>query len=127
MRKVSYLISVAAFMLAGMHTASAQSLTHCFTINQFDGWWRADGDKTLYIRTGAARYYRLDLVQQCGLADFPDAHLIFQVHGSDTICSRLDFDLRISQGMGDIPRPCFVKQMSEVPPSDVAALRNHGK
>ena len=124
MRKTCCLL-IALFMLAGAPGANAQSLKHCFNSNQFDGWWRADGDKTLYIRAGATRYYRLDLVQQCGLTDFPDMHLIFQVHGSDTICSRLDFDLHVSEGLGDIPRPCFVKQITEVPPGAVASLKHH--
>ena len=125
MRKASYFLSLAAFILLGMAGAGAQSLKHCFTDNQFDGWWRTAGDKTLYIRTNGARYYRLDLTQQCGLSGFPGAHLIFNVHGSDTICSRLDFDLHISQSVGDIPQPCFVKSMSEVPASEIASLKNH--
>ena len=110
MRKASYLLSVVSLMVLGMAGANAQSLKHCFSDTQFDGWWRIAGDKTLYIRTNGARYYRFDLAQQCGLHCFPGAHLIFNIHGSDTICSRFDFDLRVSQGVGDIPQPCFVKK-----------------
>ena len=125
MNKTWYFLLIAAFTLFGVAGAGAQSLWHCFTDNQFDGWWRSDGDKTLYIRTNTARYYRLDLVQQCGLSAFPGAHLIFMVHGSDTICSPLDFDLRVSQGAGDIPHPCFVKKMSEVPRGEIESLKRH--
>jgi hypothetical protein len=119
----------AFFLMTGLLTlgsaaTGAQTLKHCFTDTQFDGWWRLAGDKTLYIRTATARYYRLDLVQQCGVSGFPGAHLILRVHGSDTICSPLDFDLRMSQGVGDIPSPCFVKKMTEVPSGEVAALKN---
>jgi hypothetical protein len=57
------------------------------------------------------------------LSGFPGAHLIFNIHGSDTICSPLDFDLRISQGVGDIPQPCFVKSMSEASASEIASLK----
>jgi hypothetical protein len=122
MRAVFFLMT--GFLALGSAAAGAQPLTHCFSDTQFDGWWRADGDKTLYIRTNTARYYRLDLAQQCGVSGFPGAHLILKIHGSDTICSPLDFDLRVSEGVGDIPRPCFVKKMSEVPAGDVAALKN---
>jgi hypothetical protein len=92
MRKIFF--SIAAFLFLGSSGADAQSLKHCFTSNQFDGWWRPAGARTLYIRTNAAHYYRLDLTQQCGLSAFPGAQLIFNLHGSDTICSRLDFDPR---------------------------------
>jgi hypothetical protein len=122
MRAVFFLIT--GFLALGSAAVGAQPLTHCFSDTQFDGWWRADGDKTLYIRTNTARYYRLDLAQQCGVSGFPGAHLILNIHGSDTICSPLDFDLRVSRGVGDVPRPCFVKKMSEVPASDVAASKN---
>jgi Family of unknown function (DUF6491) len=120
----------ATFFLAGLFLAlgsavsSAQTLAHCFTDTQFDGWWRAAGDRTLYIRTSAARYYRLDLAQQCSVSGIPGAHLILRVHGSDTICSPLDFDLRVSGGVGDIPYPCFVKKMSEVAASEAVAVQN---
>jgi hypothetical protein len=122
MRAAFFLMT--GFLALGSATAGAQTLKHCFTDTQFDGWWRTAGDKTLYIRTNTARYYRLDLLQQCGVSGFPGAHLILRVHGSDTICSPLDFDLRMSQGVGDIPGPCFVKKMSEVPASEVAVLKN---
>jgi hypothetical protein len=37
MRKASYFLSLAAFILVGMAGAGAQSLKHCFIDNQFDG------------------------------------------------------------------------------------------
>lgn len=126
MRKTSLVLLIAMSLLLETMGAEAQSLKHCFNDNQFDGWWRARGDKTLYIRTSGARYYRLDLVQQCGPYAFAGAHLIFAIHGSDTICSPMDFDLRISGGYGDIPRPCFVKSMREVPASEIASLKHLG-
>ncbi|HEX4104644.1 MAG TPA: hypothetical protein VHX92_00280 [Rhizomicrobium sp.] len=52
MRKASYFLT-AAFMLSGMADAGAQSLKHCFTDNQFDGWWRTAGDATLRATTGS--------------------------------------------------------------------------
>jgi len=124
MRKVPFIPLILGFMLLGMAASQAQSMKHCFNDSQFSGWWRAAGDKTLYIRTNNARYYRLDLAQSCGTSGYPAAHLIFLLHGSNTICSPLDFNLRVSQGLGDIARPCFVKSMSEVPSSEVATLKN---
>ncbi len=115
-------LGIICFLLPSSAIFGAPSLKHCFTDSQFDGWWRPAGDKTLYIRTDHARYYRLDFTQECSL--FPGTHLIFNIHGSDTICSPLDFDLKVSEGMGDIPRPCFVKSLSEVPASEVAALKS---
>jgi hypothetical protein len=125
MRRSSRLSWIAGFLLLGMANVDAQTLQHCFTDSQFDGWWRPLGDKTIYIRTNTARYYRLDLTQSCGTEQFPGAHLVFNIHGSNTICSALDFDLRVSQGVGDIAQPCFVKKMSEVSADEAASLKRH--
>ena len=124
MRRIPLVAIILGLMLPGGAAANAQSLKHCFNNSQFSGWWRAAGDKTLYIGTDNHRYYRLDLAQSCGASAFPSAHLILILHGSNTICSPLDFDLRISQSVGDIPHPCFVKGMSEVPAGEIAALKN---
>jgi hypothetical protein len=72
-----------------------------------------------------ARPSWLDLTQPCGASGFPGARLISNVHGSDTICSPLDVDLRIDQTVGDISQPCFVKKMSEVPANKIASIKNH--
>ena len=124
MRKIPLVAGILGLVLSGMAAANAQSLKHCFNDSQFSGWWRAGGDKTLYIRTNNYHYYRLDLAQSCGASAFPAAHLILVLHGSNTICSPLDFELRISQSVGDISHPCFVKGMTEVPAGEIAALKN---
>jgi hypothetical protein len=124
MRRASYLLWIAAFLLSAVSVPHAQSLKHCFTDTQFDGWWRPMSDKTIYIRTNTGRYYRLDLMEACGGKLFAGAHLILNVHGSDTICSPLDFDLRINPGVGDIAQPCLVKTMREASPQEVTALEH---
>ena len=124
MRKVPLTVLILGFTLLGIAAGNAQSLKHCFNTNMWGGWWRPAGDKTVYIRTNNTRYYRIDLTRSCGTSTFPGAQLILRTRGGKTICSRLDFNLRINQGTTNFPQPCFVKSISEVPPSEVAALRN---
>jgi hypothetical protein len=125
MRLATHLSRIAGFTLLGVAALHAQPLQHCFSDTQFGGWWASVGDKTIYIRTNNRHYYRLDLGNSCAASAFPGAHLVLKVHGNDTICSPLDFDLLMSQGVGDVARPCLVKTMREASPAEVTALIHH--
>ena len=94
----------------------------CFFINEFRGW-KAPDARTIYIRVGTDRIYRLDLAADCALLTFPDAHLITKAHGTDTVCSALDWDLRVSQPPGaGAPETCIVKQMTLLSAAEAAAI-----
>jgi hypothetical protein len=94
----------------------------CFYINQFEGW-KAPDNRTIFIRVNTNRYYRLDLASSCATLTYPDAFLITKTRGPDTVCSAIDWDLRVGQSM---PRgfatPCIVKAMSRMTPDEVAAI-----
>ena len=115
----------AAFLLpmAGQAQPPAQSQApknDCFFTSQFDNW-RAAGDRTIYIRTKANRYYRLDMAARCPVLNSPGAVLINKFHSS-SICSPLDWDMRVSQGPGSIAMSCTVSKMTRLGPAEVAAL-----
>ena len=93
----------------------------CFFLNQMDGW-RAPDDKTLYIRAGLNRYYRLDLGAACHKLKWPRAHLITKARGSDMVCSPLDWDLSVAETPDGIPEQCIVKAMTPLTPEEVAAI-----
>lgn len=97
----------------------------CFYVNQFENW-KAPDDKTIYIRVNLNRYYRLDLSTACPTLKWPDAHLIMNVRGPDTICSAVDWDLKVNQP-GSIPEPCIVKNMTFLTPAEVAKIPNKYK
>ena len=94
----------------------------CFEIEQFQNW-RAQDDKTIYIRVLMDKYFRLDLAQSCPALKMPDSHLITHTRGSDTVCSAIDWDLKVSEGPSfRFSEPCIVKTMTLLSPSDVAAI-----
>jgi hypothetical protein len=93
----------------------------CFFIDQFQNW-RAPDASTIYIRVTSDRYYRLDLAGQCSRLKSPQAHLITNSHGKRTICSPLDWDLRVSQPNDGAQEQCVVRAMTKLEPSQVAAI-----
>jgi len=76
----------------------------------------------MYIRVNMNKYYRLDMSGSCPALLWPDAHLIMNVRGPDTICSPLDWDLKVSTGLHGIPMPCIVKTMTPLTPDQAAAI-----
>lgn len=113
------------FMLSATATWARPAPPHqnaCFFINEFRGW-KAPDARTIFIRVGAERIYRLDLAADCALLTFADAHLITRSRGTDTVCSALDWDLRVSQPPGTgAPETCIVKQMTRLSTAEAAAI-----
>lgn len=107
--------------LAAADAAIAAKPSGCFSARDFESW-KAPDAKTIYIRVRLHDYYRLDLSGSCPALLWPDSHLITKFHGTDTVCSRLDWDLEVSQGMGGIPAPCIVKAMTALTPDEAASI-----
>ena len=107
----------------GASCAFAAEAPHaaCFDVTDFRNWHASDA-KTLYIRTAFNRVYRADLGSDCPTLLWPDAHLIMKMHGGDLICNALDLDLRVSQGLHDIPVRCIAKSLTALSPSEADAL-----
>jgi hypothetical protein len=68
------------------------------------------------------RYYRLDLSGRCPALRWPAAHLVTVFRGSDTVCSALDWDLKVSQAPNGISEPCIVRQMTQLSPAEASAI-----
>ena len=93
----------------------------CFMVSQFQSWRAADA-KTLYIRVRSNHIYRLDLGGRCTPLLSPGARLITTFRGTTTVCSALDWDLKVSAGINDIVEPCMVRKMTELTPADIKAI-----
>jgi hypothetical protein len=93
----------------------------CFFSNQFESW-RAPDDKTILIRVGLTRYYRLDLSASCSGLTSPGARLISRLHGSGLICKPIDWDISLEESTGGFGHGCIVKSMTELAPDEVASL-----
>ena len=112
---------VAGFAAAIPPASAADGANQCFFSSQFESW-RAPDAKTIFIRVNHHNYYRLDLANACSALLWPDAHLITKVHGPDTICSPLDWDLKVGQGFPSIPEPCIVKTMTKLSPAEAESI-----
>jgi hypothetical protein len=121
-------IGIAAALLAASFPSHAQNSaaggqgSACFYSNQFESW-RAPDNRTILIRVGLSQYYRLDLAGPCGGITLPFAHLINRVHGPNTICKALDWDLAVSDSpTGGFEHGCIVKSMTRLTPEEVASI-----
>ena len=93
----------------------------CFSTTEL-GNWRAGDASTLYFRVHMNKIFRLDLKGRCSLLTAPGARLITKFRGSNLICSPLDWDLKVSAGIGSNEEPCIVQSMTQLSPEEVAAL-----
>jgi hypothetical protein len=126
MRTFALFALAAAAAVLGTSAASAQPAAappsrSCFFVNQFDTW-KAPDDKTMYIKTTGKRYYRLDMAGSCSALKGINPHLITTFHGSNSICSNLDWDLKVARAPGSPPEACIVKTMTEMTPDEVKAI-----
>lgn len=95
--------------------------SQCFFVSQFENW-RAPDKRTINIRVQGNHYFRLDLGNECYPLRSGSARLITTFRGTNTVCSPLDWDLRVSEGIGSPSEPCIVKAMTELSPAEIAAL-----
>ena len=101
--------------------ARAEPAGQCFSTAEM-GNWRAADDRTLYVRVRLNKVYRVDLRDRCSFLTAPGARLISTFRGSNLICSPLDWDLKVSSGIGGSIEPCLVKAMTPLSPEEIAAL-----
>jgi hypothetical protein len=110
----------------GVQPAAADPHPRCFSVSEMNGWRSPDG-KTIYLRTGADRYYRLDLARECSTLKSINPHLLLTNRGGSLICSALDVDVKASESPGGIVEPCFPKTLSELSGAEAAALPKDAK
>lgn len=93
----------------------------CFFGREFEEW-RAPDPNTIIIRVAVNRFYRLDLSAPCPTLQYPNARIISVSRGSDVICDRLDWDIRVAQPPAGITEQCLVKSMTPLTPEQVTAI-----
>ncbi len=101
--------------------SSGRMPPRCFFSNQFQNWTAPDKN-TIYVRVGLHHYYRLDLAAPCQRLTWPGAFLITKLHGSNSICTALDWDLHVATSWRDIPEACIVKKMTALSPDEAEAI-----
>lgn len=94
--------------------------SQCFLSSEWDGWKATPDAKTIYIRVGLNRFYRLDLASSCPALNMAGVHLVTKLHGP-WICNALDLDLHVADGHGLITA-CIVSKVVPLSPAEAAAL-----
>ena len=113
-------------MVSAILAAAADPTPRCFSVSEMNGWRSPDG-KTIYIRTGADRDWRLDLARQCSTLKSINPQLLLRNRGGSLVCSALDLDVKASESPGGIVEPCFPKTMAALSPAEAAALPKDAK
>ena len=128
MRK-SHLISVAGLVGFAALTCAPNATpepaksapTPCFFSRDWDGWKASADTKSIYIRVLRRDIYRIDLSGACPDLNYPNAHLITQVRGSDSICNAIDLDIKVSTGSG-FAVPCIARKLTLLSKAEADAL-----
>ena len=97
------------------------SQPQCFRPTDFSSWKATPDYRTLYLRVGVNRIYRLDMSDRCSALGGVDSHLVLKVRGSGMFCSAVDFDLSVGDSHG-MDVPCIVSQMTQLSATEAAAL-----
>jgi hypothetical protein len=113
----------ASALCLGGSPALAASPNHqsCFLSSDWNGWKSPD-PKTIYLRVGVNRIFRLDLANPSYSLSDPSVHLVSEVRGSSWICSPLDLQLKVSDTQGVLREPLFVKNITELTPAEAKAI-----
>lgn len=92
----------------------------CFYLSDWRGWSAPDKN-TLYLKVRNREIYRVDLSYGSNQLTWPGNHLVSVVRGTDSICSPMDLDLRVSDGMG-FAMPIRAKTITKLTPEQIQAI-----
>jgi hypothetical protein len=121
-RKSLALSAVFGALLVGLPALAHGDSKQCFHMSEMQGW-KAPDAKTMYIRVGVSRYFRLDLAYECPMLKSIGAFLVTKAHGSDMVCDPIDWDLKVAEPPpGSFVEPCMVKAMTPMTAAEVKAI-----
>ena len=100
--------------------ATPRAARSCFSLSDWDGWSAPDRN-TLYMKVRHRDVYRVDLSHGTSQLTSPGVHLVSIQRGVNTICSPIDLDLRVSDGMG-FAMPIMAKTITKLTPEEIAAI-----
>jgi hypothetical protein len=101
-------------------TASPATTNNCFYVTQWQGW-KSPSPDVIYLGVNMHDVYRVDLSAGSSMLSWPNMHLVSIVRGSDSICTAVDLDLKISDDHG-FTEPLIAKSLTKLTPDQVAAI-----
>lgn len=100
--------------------AGAAPSHDCFYVTQWQGW-KSPSPDVIYLGVNMHDVYRVDLSVGSPMLNAPNMHLVSIVRGSDSICSAIDLDLKLSDDNG-FTEPLIAKALTKLTPEQVAAI-----
>ncbi len=105
---------------AALHARAApKDPPSCFLARDWSGWKASADAKTLYIRVGVSRVFKLDLAASCPALNMPGVHLVTHLQGP-WICHALDLDLHVADR--HMSTPCIVSKVAPLTTEEATAL-----
>ena len=98
----------------------AKPARQCFYLSDWRGWTAPDKN-TLYLKVRGRDVYRVDLAWGSNQLTWPGNHLVSVVRGTDSVCSPIDLDLRVSDGTG-FAMPIRAKAITKLTPEQIQAI-----
>ena len=100
--------------------AAPASTNTCFFVTQWQGW-KSPSPDVIYLGVNSHDVYRVDLSAGSSMLNWPNMHLVSVFRGSNSICTALDLDLKISDDHG-FTEPLIAKNLTKLTPEEVAAI-----
>jgi hypothetical protein len=120
MRQVALALLVAAAVApAAVPAAQAAPAGQCFFSRDWKGW-KAIDDKSMYVRVGLNKFYRVDFSSGCPELKQPNVHLITP-STTGTVCTALDLDIKVQQ-VGGPTVACVASKLTPLSADEVAAI-----
>jgi hypothetical protein len=113
-------VGVMAATCAGQVSAQDVASNACFRGRDM-GEWKSPEPHTMYVSVNPDRTYKLTFNQPCTPLSYADARITTKFSGPDSVCSPIDWDLRVGDRHGN-RQACIVSTMSLMAPAEVAAI-----
>ena len=94
----------------------------CFYSHDWDGWKATPDSRTIFIKVGVNKIYRIDLARECPNLQAPHAQLRTDTPGNSAICTALDLNLQVADGLGGSKVSCIPSHITRLSPEEAAAL-----
>jgi hypothetical protein len=112
-------VAAAGAVVAQPHHGGSND-TSCFYINQWNGW-SAPNDRTLYLGVNYRDIYEVQLADSSPFLQNPEAHIVSDTRGPNTVCNPVDLQLAIDEPHG-LHRRLIAKSLVKLTPEQVKAI-----
>ena len=113
-------LSLSTLIPAAALAGPAPTTNNCFFVTQWQGW-KSPSPDVIYLGVNQRDVYKVELSAGSPMLSWPNMHLVSIVRGSNSICSAIDLDLKLSDDHG-ITEPLIAKSLTKLTPEQVAAI-----